>query len=222
MRSKLLDAFRARWFSARTMEEARAPAAELCLILRALAVDRDMLPMPHDYVLRRLLHTILHGDPDLGSSRRSAAASHCENARQVRTLGLAKLPVQRVPPRAPRKGRVAAVGGFRGSPGLALSASGGFGVQAAVLMADVMLGAVLDGADENQQRNTDDTQAAHVDEDFEGAALVILVRNPSARVLGIIPPHRHPAPHSPKAGHLVCVSVSVGVCRHSQRWTSGW
>lgn len=83
MRSKVLEAFRGRWFSARTKEEARAPAAELCLILRMLSAERNVLPMPHDFVLRRMLHTILHGDPDLNPSRKTSAASHCEQARQV-------------------------------------------------------------------------------------------------------------------------------------------
>lgn len=199
MRSKLLEAFRARWFSARTMEEARAPAAELCLILRALAVDRDMLPMPHDYVLRRLLHTILHGDPDLVSSRRSAAASHCEHARQVRILPLPRLSSQPISPLALGKVRVAAVDRCRGNAGLTRSATGGAALQAAVLMADVMLGAVLDGTDENQQRNVGDSPAAHADEDFEGAALVILVRTPSNYVISVT--CRQPC---------VCVSMSQG------------
>jgi len=82
MRAKILEAFRTRWFSARTKEDARAPAAELCLIMRALSADRNVLPMPHDFVLRRLLHAILHGDPDLTATRKSAASSS-EHARQV-------------------------------------------------------------------------------------------------------------------------------------------
>lgn len=45
-----------------------------------------------------------------------------------------------------------------------------------MLMADVMLGAVLDGADENLHSNAADAPAKDLDEDFEGASLVILVR----------------------------------------------
>eukprot|EP00892_Ulva_mutabilis_P002377 jgi/Ulvmu1/1213/UM109_0011.1 len=126
MRTKLLDAFRGRWFSARTKEEARAPAAELCLILRALSADRNVLPMPHDFVLRRLLHTILHGDPDLAAPRKAAAAC-CEHARQ-----------------------------------------------AAVLMADVMLGAVLDGTDERGAGDSAEAAGREAGSEFEGASLVIL------------------------------------------------
>lgn len=99
MRSKVLEAFRGRWFSANTKEEARAPAAELCLILRMLSAERNVLPMPHDFVLRRMLHTILHGDPDLNPSRKTSAATHCEQARQVPPLLYIPPPLGSLPSR---------------------------------------------------------------------------------------------------------------------------
>lgn len=66
MRSKLLEVFKLRWFVCENAEAA-VPAAELCMMLRALHSDRTqatVLPLAHDHCLRKLLTAILCDDPE--------------------------------------------------------------------------------------------------------------------------------------------------------------
>lgn len=72
MRAKLLEAFKLRWFLCDNAEAAAVPAAELCMMLRALHSDRNqatVLPLPHDHPLRKLLSAILCNDPDSDSTK---------------------------------------------------------------------------------------------------------------------------------------------------------
>ena len=72
MRAKLLEAFKLRWFLCDSAEAAAVPAAELCMLLRALHADRNqatVLPLAHDHPLRKLLTTVLCTDPDSDSTK---------------------------------------------------------------------------------------------------------------------------------------------------------
>lgn len=72
MRVKLLEAFKLRWFLCDNAEAAAVPAAELCMLLRALHSDRTqatVLPLAHDHCLRKLLTAILCDDADSQSTK---------------------------------------------------------------------------------------------------------------------------------------------------------
>ena len=84
LRAKLLDAFTARWFAARTADAAAAAAAELCAVARKLLDEPGApaaFPLPAEAPLARLLHDVLRGGEEYKGSdapkarRQSAAAA---------------------------------------------------------------------------------------------------------------------------------------------------